>query len=67
MCPEAHAALTGEELRMINAYWRAANYLAVGMIYLRANPLLCEPLSPDHCLCRSYVEGVTSYLRKMET
>ena len=32
----------------IDAYWRACNYLAVGMIYLRDNPLLREPLKPDH-------------------
>ena len=32
------------ELKAIDAWWRAANYLAVGMIYLQANPLLREPL-----------------------
>ncbi len=37
-----------QELPLINAWWRAANYLAVGMIYLRANPLLREPLRPEH-------------------
>jgi xylulose-5-phosphate/fructose-6-phosphate phosphoketolase len=36
--------LSPEELRKINAYWRAANYLSVGQIYLRENPLLGEPL-----------------------
>ncbi|MFM7732041.1 MAG: phosphoketolase [Cyanobium sp.] len=36
------------ELRLTDAWWRAANYLAVGMIYLRANPLLREPLRPEH-------------------
>lgn len=36
--------LTDEELRLTDAYWRACNYLAVGMIYLRDNPLLKEPL-----------------------
>ncbi|AFY99159.1 phosphoketolase [Calothrix sp. PCC 6303] len=36
--------LTAEELRKINAYWRAANYLSVGQIYLLDNPLLQEPL-----------------------
>ena len=36
--------LSPEELRKMNAYWRACNYLAAGMIYLRANPLLREPL-----------------------
>ncbi|OGQ89849.1 MAG: phosphoketolase [Deltaproteobacteria bacterium RIFOXYA12_FULL_58_15] len=40
--------LTSDELDAINAYWRACNYLAAGMIYLRANPLLKEPLSPEH-------------------
>jgi xylulose-5-phosphate/fructose-6-phosphate phosphoketolase len=42
------AALTPEELRKIHAYWRACNYLAAGMIYLRANPLLREPLKKEH-------------------
>src|SRR6266508_2354217 len=41
-------ALSREELRLIDAYWRAANYLAVGQIYLMDNPLLREPLKPDH-------------------
>lgn len=40
--------LTPEELRKIHAYWRACNYLAAGMIYLRDNPLLKEPLRPEH-------------------
>ncbi|WP_213230399.1 phosphoketolase [Caballeronia sp. NK8] len=35
-------------LARIDAYWRACNYLSVGMIYLRANPLLREPLQPGH-------------------
>lgn len=39
---------SAEELRGIDAYWRACNYLAAGMIYLRDNPLLREPLKPDH-------------------
>ena len=42
------SALTQEELRLIDAYWRACNYLAVGMIYLRENPLLKEPLKAEH-------------------
>ncbi|MFN9933224.1 MAG: phosphoketolase [Cyanobacteriota bacterium] len=37
-----------QELGLIDAWWRAANYLAVGMIYLRSNPLLREPLRPEH-------------------
>jgi xylulose-5-phosphate/fructose-6-phosphate phosphoketolase len=40
--------LTGDELRKMDAYWRACNYLCAGMIYLRANPLLREPLKPEH-------------------
>ncbi|MCC5619301.1 phosphoketolase family protein [Nostoc sp. CHAB 5836] len=40
--------LTDEELRKINAYWRAANYLSVGQIYLLDNPLLREPLKLEH-------------------
>lgn len=42
------APLSNEELRKIDAYWRACHYLAVGMIYLRDNPLLKEPLRPEH-------------------
>ncbi|HKG79834.1 MAG TPA: hypothetical protein VKA78_10455, partial [Pyrinomonadaceae bacterium] len=40
--------LSAEELRLMNAYWRAANYLSVGQIYLYKNPLLREPLTLDH-------------------
>jgi xylulose-5-phosphate/fructose-6-phosphate phosphoketolase len=40
--------LSPEELRKMNAYWRAANYLSVGQIYLYANPLLREPLTLEH-------------------
>ena len=40
--------LTSEELRLIDAWWRACNYLSVGMIYLKDNPLLREPLQPEH-------------------
>ncbi|MGD1940893.1 MAG: phosphoketolase [Leptolyngbyaceae cyanobacterium] len=40
--------LSDEELRKIDAYWRACHYLAVGMIYLRENPLLKEPLKAEH-------------------
>ncbi len=40
--------LTSDELRKMDAYWRACNYLCAGMIYLRANPLLREPLKPEH-------------------
>ncbi|MES1982574.1 MAG: phosphoketolase family protein [Pseudomonadota bacterium] len=40
--------LPPEEITRIHAYWRACNYLAAGMIYLRDNPLLREPLKPEH-------------------
>jgi len=40
--------LSADELRKINAYWRAANYLSVGQIYLYENPLLTEPLRLEH-------------------
>ena len=40
--------LTEDELRRIDAYWRAANYLSVGQIYLLDNPLLRTPLAPEH-------------------
>jgi xylulose-5-phosphate/fructose-6-phosphate phosphoketolase len=42
------APLSPDELRKINAYWRAANYLSVGQIYLYDNPLLTEPLKLEH-------------------
>src|SRR5947209_11734363 len=42
------APLSAEELRKINAYWRAANYLSVGQTYLFDNPLLREPLKLEH-------------------
>ncbi len=41
-------ALTPELLSKIDAYWRAANYLSVGQIYLHDNPLLREPLKEEH-------------------
>src|SRR6266540_436852 len=39
---------SSEALRLVDAYWRAANYLSVGQIYLLDNPLLHEPLRPEH-------------------
>ena len=42
------APLTDDEAQATHAFWRACNYLAVGMIYLQANPLLREPLKPEH-------------------
>src|ERR1700750_2956177 len=40
--------LSASELDAIDAWWRAANYLSVGQIYLLGNPLLREPLRADH-------------------
>src|ERR1700737_2715963 len=45
---ESKRPLSDEELRKMHAYWRAANYLSVGQIYLHANPLLQEPLKLEH-------------------
>ncbi len=46
------APLSEEELQRLDAYWRACNYLCAGMLYLRANPLLREPLRPEHVKAR---------------
>jgi xylulose-5-phosphate/fructose-6-phosphate phosphoketolase len=40
--------LSREEMETLNAFWRACNYLSVGMIYLQDNPLLKDPLKPEH-------------------
>ena len=40
--------LTPEQLGKMDAYWRAANYLSVGQIYLYDNPLLSKPLALEH-------------------
>lgn len=46
---EAHAELPdAAELQDLDAFWRACNYLALGMIYLQDNPLLRQPLRPEH-------------------
>lgn len=45
-------SLSHQELQDLHAYWRACNYLAVGMIYLRDNPLLKEPLTKEHVKIR---------------
>ncbi|GGM35541.1 putative phosphoketolase [Micromonospora sonchi] len=49
---DAPSTLTDDELRRLDAYWRAANYLTVGQIYLLDNPLLREPLTPEHVKSR---------------
>ena len=41
-------ALSDDDVAAIDAYWRAANYLTVGQIYLQDNALLREPLRPEH-------------------
>ncbi len=46
--PALNTPLEPSELSLINAYWRAANYLSVGQIYLLDNPLLKEPLKLEH-------------------
>ena len=48
----AGAPLGADELNRIDAFWRACKYLALGMIYLQANPLLREPLKPEHIKSR---------------
>jgi xylulose-5-phosphate/fructose-6-phosphate phosphoketolase len=44
----AGTPLNAEDLRKTHAFWRACNYLALGMIYLQENPLLKEPLKAEH-------------------
>src|SRR6266849_2001780 len=44
----SESPLSNEERARMDAYWRAANYLSVGQIYLLSNPLLREPLKIDH-------------------
>ncbi|WP_317930271.1 phosphoketolase family protein [Halioxenophilus sp. WMMB6] len=49
MTTESNTSYLSEaERQQLDAYWRACNYLAAGMIYLRDNPLLAEPLQPAH-------------------
>jgi xylulose-5-phosphate/fructose-6-phosphate phosphoketolase len=48
MTEPSQAPLSESERDSMNAWWRAANYLSVGQIYLLANPLLREPLRPEH-------------------
>src|SRR5262247_4721025 len=43
-----HDVLGEQELLRLDAYWRAANYLSVGQIYLHDNPLLKKPLQSEH-------------------
>lgn len=48
MSDTRHTPLTESEVALIDRYWKAANYLSVGQIYLLDNPLLAEPLRPEH-------------------
>jgi xylulose-5-phosphate/fructose-6-phosphate phosphoketolase len=48
MQEHARTQLSAAEVDLIDRYWRAANYLSVGQIYLLDNPLLREPLLPEH-------------------
>src|SRR5215831_3879772 len=48
MMPDQATPLSADELKKIDAYWRAANYLSVGQIYLYDNPLLKAPLTKEH-------------------
>src|SRR5215217_8025192 len=48
IAPVADTTLDPTELARMDAYWRAANYLSVGQIYLKANPLLREPIALEH-------------------
>ena len=48
MDSRAAGPLDDEQLHLIDAWWRAANYLSVGQIYLLDNPMLREPLLPEH-------------------
>ena len=45
---EAGQGISAEDLELLNRYWNAANYLTVAQIYLQENPLLREPLAPEH-------------------
>src|SRR5947209_2684465 len=48
MTSTANGPLSQQDLELLGAWWRTANYLAVGQIYLLDNPLLTEPLRPEH-------------------
>ncbi len=51
------ATLDPDRAKQLHRYWCAANYLTVGQIYLRENPLLREPLRPEHIKPRCSVTG----------
>jgi hypothetical protein len=51
----AAGPLSAEELRKMHAYWRAANYLSVGQIYLYDNPLLKQTLTKEHVFVARWI------------
>ena len=55
---ENNHSVATDDLRRIHTWWRAANYLSVGQIYLLDNPLLTIPLSPEHIKPRLLGTGV---------
>jgi len=55
--------LTPQLLQKIDAYWRAANYLSVGQIYLYDNPLLKRPLAPG---CETHAAGTLGHHPRAE-
>ena len=59
--------LSREQLQAMDAYWRAANYLSVGQIYLYDNPLLKEPLSLRHVKPRLLGHWGTGAARRVLT
>jgi xylulose-5-phosphate/fructose-6-phosphate phosphoketolase len=62
------ASLSEHELAAIDGYWRAANYLSVGQIYLLDNPLLKQPLKLEHIKARLIGHwGTTPELNFMKT
>src|ERR1035438_6275705 len=61
--------LSADELRKMDAYWRAGNYCCVGMLYRRANPVLREPLKVEHiknrtCAVRGRTDAVAAAQRR---
>ena len=65
-------AMSAEQIRLLDAYWRAANYLTVGQIYLQDNPLLREPLRAEHIKPRllghwGTSPGLSLHLRRTST
>ena len=46
--PQSTSTASADDLGLVDAWWRAANYLSVGQIYLLDNPLLEQPLTVDH-------------------